>query len=431
REAGPDGTCPICTRPLGQEFDKVLGLLEEQFEEVKQNGKWLRKRATHLEKKPADLVGAEEQHVALQKTVDAAGQRLARCEQAVQEIWTLTTELQSKQQKLEAVKADLDQLPAGYDAELHKKADARLLELREIEQRAARFEQVLERRAEREREYVEATARAKDALARLEASAAKLEEIAFDPRIFEALRVEQEKAAAALHAADIALTDARARLDAARDHLARVKVEIKTAEENRERLRELELDVKHHVELDTALAQLRAELNARVRPELSDLASTFLNDVTDGRYTGLEIDENYNVIVLDEGEEKPVISGGEEDMANLVLRIAISQMIAERAGQQLNVLFLDEVFGSLDLERRDSVINLLHKLEDRFDQVILITHVETIREGLDHTVRVSFDERTGASVVQEESVLVGAGGEVGDEEGSYGLAGVPVAQVVR
>ena len=152
------------------------------------------------------------------------------------------------------------------------------------------------------------------------------------------------------------------------------------------------------------MAQLRAELNARVRPELSDLASMFLNDVTDGRYTGLEIDENYNVIVLDEGEEKPVISGGEEDIANLVLRIAISQMIAERAGQQLSVLFLDEVFGSLDLERRDSVINLLHKLEDRFDQVVLITHVETIREGLDHTIRVSFDEKTGSSIVQEEMI---------------------------
>jgi DNA repair protein SbcC/Rad50 len=404
REAGPDGTCPICTRPLGKEFDKVLTLLEEQFEDVKQNGKWLRKRSTQLEKRPDDLDAAEEQHAAIQKAVDATGQRHARCEQAVQEIWTLTTELTGKQHKCDAVKADLEQLPGGYDAELHRKAETRLQELREIEQRAARFEQILERRAEREREHAEATARASEALLRLEAAATKLEEIAFDPKQYEALRIEQEKAAAALHSADIALTDARARLDAARDHLARVKVEIKTAEENRARLRELELDVKHHVELDSALAQLRAELNARVRPELSDLASMFMNDVTDGRYTGLEIDENYNVIVLDEGEEKPVISGGEEDIANLVLRIAISQMIAERAGQQLSVLFLDEVFGSLDLERRDSVINLLHKLEDRFDQVVLITHVETIREGLDHTIRVSFDEKTGSSIVQEESI---------------------------
>jgi DNA repair protein SbcC/Rad50 len=144
-------------------------------------------------------------------------------------------------------------------------------------------------------------------------------------------------------------------------------------------------------------------LNARVRPELSELAGAFLADITDGRYNALEIDENYNVMVLEDGEEKPVISGGEEDIANLVLRIAISQMIAERAGQRLSTLFLDEVFGSLDLERRDNVIQLLQKLHDRFEQVILITHVETVREGLDHVIRLAYDERTGASVVRDDA----------------------------
>ena len=106
--------------------------------------------------------------------------------------------------------------------------------------------------------------------------------------------------------------------------------------------------------------------------------------------------------MLDEGEEKPVISGGEEDIANLVLRLAVNQMIAERAGYPLSILILDEVFGSLDVERRDNVVQLLHKLEDRFEQVILITHIETIREGLDHVLRVAYDERTGASTVTVE-----------------------------
>jgi exonuclease SbcC len=79
-------------------------------------------------------------------------------------------------------------------------------------------------------------------------------------------------------------------------------------------------------------------------------------------------------------------------------------MIAERAGHPLSVLILDEVFGSLDIERRDNVIELLHKLGDRFEQVILITHIESIREGLDQVIRVSFDERTGTSVVGEEGI---------------------------
>jgi DNA repair protein SbcC/Rad50 len=407
RATGPDGTCPICTRPLGQEFERVVGLLEEQFEEVMQNGKWLRKREAQLEKMPADLKAAEQEHATVKGESATLTERVTRTEQALREAATLGKEQTRRQERLAELRAELAKLPGGYDATLHEKAEADLKALRAVEQQTARLEQILERRSERVAEHKEASARAQAVLVRLQAAAVLQAKIAFDPNQYEQLRSQFEAGTRTLHQTELALTEARARHDSAREHQARIKEEVKTAEQNRARLQELELDVKHHVELDQALQQLRQELNARVRPELSDLASTFLSDVTDGRYNGIEIDENYNVIVLDEGEEKPVISGGEEDIANLVLRVAISQMIAERAGQQLSVLFLDEVFGSLDLEHRDSVVQMLHRLENRFEQVILITHVETIREGLDHTIRVTYDERTGASVVTEETAGVG------------------------
>jgi DNA repair protein SbcC/Rad50 len=108
------------------------------------------------------------------------------------------------------------------------------------------------------------------------------------------------------------------------------------------------------------------------------------------------------VIVLEGGVPKPVISGGEEDLANLVLRLAISQMIAERAGQTFCLLILDEVFGSLDDSRRHNVLDLLRRLNDRFDQVILITHIESVREGLDHVITVRYDEENGRSIVEQD-----------------------------
>ena len=187
----------------------------------------------------------------------------------------------------------------------------------------------------------------------------------------------------------------------------RARAAAAAEEHYHERAREVEQredEFRHHLELDNALTELRAELNAQVRPELSEIASAFLAQLTDGRYTALEIDDAYNLLVLDEGEEKPVISGGEEDVTNLVLRLSLSQMIAERAGHPLSLLVLDEVFGSLDLARRDNVVQLLRHLEDRFEQVILITHIEGIRESLDQVLRVEFDERTGSSVVREESL---------------------------
>jgi exonuclease SbcC len=98
-----------------------------------------------------------------------------------------------------------------------------------------------------------------------------------------------------------------------------------------------------------------------------------------------------------------VISGGEEDLANLVLRLAISQMIAERAGQSFSLLVLDEVFGSLDEARRHNVVELLRRLQDRFEQVILITHIESVRDGVDRVITVRHDVESGASVVDQQN----------------------------
>jgi exonuclease SbcC len=96
-----------------------------------------------------------------------------------------------------------------------------------------------------------------------------------------------------------------------------------------------------------------------------------------------------------------------------VLRLAISQMIAERAGQSFSLLILDEVFGSLDEARRFNVVELLRGLHDRFEQVILITHVEPVREGLDRVISVSYDADQGSSVVtQSENEDVGIGGDL-------------------
>jgi exonuclease SbcC len=163
----------------------------------------------------------------------------------------------------------------------------------------------------------------------------------------------------------------------------------------------LQTDRRLHDELDRAFSDLRTDLNYQLRPELSELASAFLSELTDARYTEMELDDQYNIVILEDGIPKPVLSGGEEDLANLVLRLAISQMIAERAGQSFSLLILDEVFGSLDEARRFNVVELLRGLQDRFEQVVLITHIEPVREGLDRVISVTYDAELGHSVVSE------------------------------
>src|SRR5690606_34364762 len=218
----------------------------------------------------------------------------------------------------------------------------------------------------------------------------------------EGIREAAETAERDERAAEIAAAEVAERLRSARRD-----AEAARREEERldRRLAELEADVaalRHHNELDSAFTSLRGELNARVRPELGEIASALMAQLTDGRYSSVELDETYRIGVAEDGLVKPVLSGGEEDVANLVLRIALSRMIAERAGHPLSLLVLDEVFGSLDAVRRENVVRLLRRLGNRFEQVLLVTHLEGMRGAMDHVLRVDFDEATGVSTVRWE-----------------------------
>jgi exonuclease SbcC len=68
----------------------------------------------------------------------------------------------------------------------------------------------------------------------------------------------------------------------------------------------------------------------------------------------------------------------------------------------LSLLVLDEIFGSLDEEHRAAVLSLLRALADRFPQVILITHVEGMRDAFDRVIRMSYDVESGVTTVQDD-----------------------------
>ncbi|HEY0672461.1 MAG TPA: SMC family ATPase [Longimicrobiales bacterium] len=402
-QTGGSGPCPVCTRPLEEAFDTVHTHLDDELERIKQDINWHRKREQQLATKPAPLMEAEKQVVALRDVVEKKRERVAKCEQAAAHLWERTEELLGKEKTLKQADDLIASVKESYDAALHEQLKQELTELRTVEQIAGVYRHQIGGRLKKLAEQTEAQERAQKARATIAAANKELKTLKFDEAEFEKLGARFHNVSEQLQDAQIAAVRAEDESRAADQAFAAAERAHAAFVEKQARLTTLEYELRHHLEMDTAVAQLRAELNARVRPELGELASAHLSEITDGRYNALEIDDNYNMMVLEDGQEKPVISGGEEDVANLVLRIAISQMIAERAGQHLSTLFLDEVFGSLDMERRDNVIQVLQKLHDRFEQVILITHVETVREGLDHVIRLEYDERTGASVVRNES----------------------------
>jgi len=293
--------------------------------------------------------------------------------------------------------------PVGYDPARHAEVRRRIEELEPMELQAERHRAMAERAevlvaeaeaAERELSIVEVHAlelrHRMDALGYTEA--------AFLEARSAHEAVEQER-----REAEMMGIRALVEVQAAEDALTAVSRRRAERAAREEDLRQAAKSLALHNELDKAFTDLRTELNLQLRPDLSELASGFLRDLTNGRYTEMELDEDYMATLLDGGEVKPVISGGEEDVANLALRLAISQMIADRAGQPLSILFLDEILGSLDEERRLAVIELLRSLADRFPQVILITHIESMRDAsFDRIIRVEYDSERGVAQVRDE-----------------------------
>jgi exonuclease SbcC len=162
-------------------------------------------------------------------------------------------------------------------------------------------------------------------------------------------------------------------------------------------LENLRREVRIFDECDRIVTEFRKFVNSSIRPRMAELASEYLTDLTDGRYSAVDLGEDFTPTVVEDGEAKRVISGGEEDILNLCMRIALSHMLAERAGQSFSLLMLDEVFGSLDEGRRGNVLALLEKLRRRFEQIVIITHLDDIKDGVQHLIQVEYDEGDGSA----------------------------------
>jgi exonuclease SbcC len=407
-ELGPQGECPTCRRPLGDEHAAVLGVLDRQLQAIVEDGKYFRQRLDQLGGPPAAVMAAEAARDALRDESRRASERAGELRARVEERARAVVELETARPRAATVERRLQTRRTGYDLARHDAVRAELLKLEPVALEAASLEERAARAGSLVTEAEAAEQTLTEAERRVRELADALAAEGFSEKEFRLAKDAYDRALGALREAELALVEARGELARAESDVRETgrRAEERAAQERH--IAVLKTRQRLHNELDRALSDLRADLNAAMRPEISEVASRFLADLTDDRYHELELDEDYDVTIIDEGVPKPVISGGEEDLTSLVLRLAISQMIAERAGQPLSLLVLDEIFGSLDEARRQHVVGLLRRLADRFPQVVLITHIEQVREGLDRVIRVDYDPARGTSVVRDDTATLGA-----------------------
>jgi exonuclease SbcC len=124
-----------------------------------------------------------------------------------------------------------------------------------------------------------------------------------------------------------------------------------------------------------------AEVASRRLLEMSGGRYTFLHSDAQGRHgarggLGLDVFDEYT------GVRRPTktLSGGESFMASLALALGLADVVtAESGGVQLDTLFVDEGFGSLDPQSLDAVMTVLDELRRGGRTVGVISHVEELR----------------------------------------------------
>ena len=142
-------------------------------------------------------------------------------------------------------------------------------------------------------------------------------------------------------------------------------------------------------------------------PQLDSDANELLGRLTDNRMSlRLELGEGRRVRGMGTPSEElriniademgtrayETFSGGEAFRINFALRIALSRLLARRSGAPLPVLFIDEGFGSQDAAGQQRLVEAIQSIRSDFDKIIVITHIDAIKEAFDTRIQVEKTE---------------------------------------
>ena len=144
-------------------------------------------------------------------------------------------------------------------------------------------------------------------------------------------------------------------------------------------------------------------------PEIEDEANALLHRLTDGQMslrfitqkdkkTGGVV-ETLDLIITDGelGERKyELFSGGEAFRINFAVRIALSELLARRAGARLETLVIDEGFGTQDEEGKEKLIEAITAVQDDFKKIIVITHLDDLKEAFPARIDVTKKRGVGS-----------------------------------
>ena len=141
--------------------------------------------------------------------------------------------------------------------------------------------------------------------------------------------------------------------------------------------------------IENALPEIEEEANnllAKLTNNGTQITMESLRDLKSGR-----LKETLEIKISDElgVRDYELYSGGEAFRIDFSIRIALSKLLARRAGTRLRTLVIDEGFGTQDEEGLDNIIEAIQSISDDFDKILVITHLETLKDAFPVRIEVT------------------------------------------
>ena len=417
-----DASCPLCETELGKEG---LELIKTKYAADRQDKVvFLKSNEAELDRKKIELkavenevlkleAGLNQDKASLQGKVSLLNKELAEAEEA-------SSRLQEERGKLAEIEGKLaskdfataEQAALGelenelvslnYDSNQHEEVRGRLKTLE-------RYEQPKQRLAEADRliaQEKEAAAKAKEAAKelrhRLETNNRKRQSLTAElnslPQLDSALRQaedEHQALAEKQRQAQEIVGSVKGKLE----HLS--KQEVRKQEKKR-RLAQVAKEEKLYKDLTQAFGKkgIQAMLIEMALPEIEAEANRLLGRMTDNRMH-LKIEaqrtskkgdllETLDINIADElgTRNYEMFSGGEAFRIDFAIRIALSKLLAKRAGAPLPTLIIDEGFGTQDSYGIGKLKEAINSIRDDFDKIIVITHIEELKDAFPTRINV-------------------------------------------
>ncbi len=385
---GPESVCERCHRPLGGDLPKIKGHINEELTQLV--GQLARAKET-VEAVKAAGSKLREQQEASKKAFDRRRDLRRELKTASEKKQEMQTRLDRLELTIKQFEADLEhEGDTTFDAARFNGLEKKLKGLQAKREKLGELRGKLSRLPELEKEIAEAEKSVKssrDEAAQIQAS---LEKLSFSPEQFGKTRQAFAEAQEKFEDARDNLSRAQQQRELWQRELSGKQEQMAALEKATEELEECRGGHYHKEKLSSLFAQYRKHLIATIRPALSDSASRLISEMTNGKYNLIELDAQYNLSVFDSGQYYGIdrFSGGEKDLANLCLRMAISQALTESAGLDRSFVILDEVFGSQDEGRRELIVEALKNLKQSFPQVLLVTHIEELKDRVEEVIEV-------------------------------------------